>query len=247
MLTLFRLLSALCRLLPEGPARAGCAEWRNRLALRLLGPGARFRLIYDENLWGDGESRSGTGSNLANTAAIRAALPPLLERLAVRSVLDVPCGDFHWFKEMDLTLEHYYGADVVAPLIDSNRRHYGGPRHHFAVLDLTRDPLPSVDLILCRDLLVHLAEGQVWDALANIKRSGARYLLTTTFTDEGRDNGDIPTGIWRPLNLTRPPYRFPPPLEVIDEGYLGEGGIYADKSLGLWEVASLPERPPSVP
>jgi len=235
-----RLLSSFCGRLPSA-MRGRCAEWRNALALHLLGPEARFRLIYDHNLWGDEESRSGSGSNLTNTAAIREQLPPLFERLGVRTLLDAPCGDYHWFKEMDLDLEHYYGGDVVKPLIAANRRCYGDINRTFEVVDLTCDPLPEVDLIFCRDLLVHLSEEQIRQVVRNIKSSGARYLLTTTFTSEQRGNPDIPAGIWRPLNLTRPPFNFPPPLEILDEGYREEGGQYADKSLGLWEVVALPE------
>ena len=46
----------------------------------------------------------------------------------------------------------------------------------FLRLDLTRDPLPDGDLILCRDCLVHLPFEDVRRAVRNFKRSGARWL-----------------------------------------------------------------------
>lgn len=106
------------------------------------------------------------------------------------------------------------------------------------MLDLTRDRLPTVDLVLCRDCLVHLSFAQAQQALANIAASGARYLLTTTFTGRS-ENADIPTGKWRALNLQRPPFNLPQPLELINERCTEKDGRYADKSLGLWPVADL--------
>jgi hypothetical protein len=65
------------------------------------------------------------------------------------------------------------------------------------------------------------------------------YLLTTTFTDRDR-NQDVVTGDWRPLNLCAPPLRWPEPAILINEGCTEGGSMFADKSLGVWELASLP-------
>jgi hypothetical protein len=42
-------------------------------------------------------------------------------------------------------------------------------------LDLTGDPLPRVDVVLCRDCLVHLSFQNIFRAFANLRRSGSRY------------------------------------------------------------------------
>ncbi len=195
-----------------------------------------FELIHRENLWGDERSRSGPGSTLEDTTAVRAALPPLLERLSVRSLLDVPCGDFSWMSTVPLDVE-YYGGDIVPGIVDDVRRRYGGPHRHFALVDLVRGPLPNADLVLCRDCLVHLSFADIRRALHVIRASGSTYLLTTTFRDR-RANRDIPTGAWRPLDLTLPPFSLGAPLELIDERCARAG--WSDKSLGLWRVADLP-------
>ncbi len=197
-----------------------------------------FTDFFRRNKWGGRHSLSGTGSDADQTRVIVQELPLLLRRLGVRSVLDVPCGDFEWMKRVDLAGVEYMGADIVAPLIDANRRRHARPGVEFQVLDLTRDRLPTVDLVLCRDCLVHLSFAQAQQALANIAASGARYLLTTTFTGRS-ENADIPTGKWRALNLQRPPFNLPPPLELINERCTEKDGRYADKSLGLWPVADL--------
>ena len=93
--------------------------------------------------------------------------------------------------------------------------------------------------VLCRDGPVHLSFAEVFRAFAHLKRSGSRYLLTTTFSQLER-NIDILNGDWRPLNLQQPPFSLPAPLRSIVEGCTEEGGAYADKMLGLWEIRCLP-------
>jgi hypothetical protein len=113
-------------------------------------------------------------------------------------------------------------------------------------LNLTRDPLPRADVVLCRDCLVHLRYAQIFAAFVNLRRSGAKYLLATTFVELDA-NSEIDTGDWRPVNLCLPPFALPEPLTVIIEGCTEIDGAYADKALGLWRVADLPERPRSSP
>ncbi len=201
-----------------------------------------FAKIWSENRWGGAESRSGPGSNLRETEHLRQGLADLIESLRVRSVLDLPCGDFHWMKEVRLPAgTAYIGGDIVAPLIEQNRGQYGSEARQFRTIDLMRDPLPGADLILCRDGLVHFSFSDIFAAIANLKRSGIEYLLTTHFSGS-RTNRDIHTGQWRPLNLTQPPFFFPPPLLAVDEQCTEGNGEYSDKCLALWRLRDLPEQ-----
>jgi hypothetical protein len=154
-------------------------------------------------------------------------------------MLDIPCGDFFWMKTLELDVS-YTGADIVGDVIEINERCYAGVRRRFVRLDLTRDDLPKADLVLCRDCLVHFSYADISRALANIRRSGSTYLLTTTFPDRTA-NEEIPTGSWRPINLQRPPLNFPPPLESIREGYWSED--HGRKDLSLWRIADIPRLP----
>jgi hypothetical protein len=203
---------------------------------------AVFSNIHLENSWGSRESVSGEGSTFVQTGAIRLRLPDLIRQRGIRTMLDLPCGDFHWMKEVSLDLDHYIGSDIVVALVEQNRQRYGrgAPQlREFVRLDLTRDDLPRVDLMFCRDCLVHLAHGDVIRALSQIKASGATYLLTTTYP-ERKWNENIPTGLWRPLNLERPPFSLPKPLDILIEGSTEGKGGFTDKCLGLWRVADLP-------
>ena len=194
-----------------------------------------FTDIYRRHIWHDSETRSGSGSTYHNTAAVRAALPQWLSDLGAKTLLDLPCGDFNWLRYVELNLDLYLGADIVAELIERNQRDYGTPQRRFVQLDICRDPLPHMDVILCRDCLVHLSERAALAAIRNLIKSGSTYLITTTFPALTR-NTDIVTGYWHPINLQRPPYHFPPPLRRLDEQSIGNGVI---KSLGLWAIADL--------
>ncbi len=203
---------------------------------------AIFRDIYRRNHWSGPESRSGLGAGVDQTGTLATALPDLLRRLGVEVLLDLPCGDYGWMRRIELPVVRYIGADLLPELIRPLQQRFGGGGRSFVVLDLTRDPLPGADLLLCRDCLVHLSFGDIRRALGNLLRSGIPWLLTTTFP-EGEANEEIATGDWRPLNLERDPFGFPAPLELLNERCTEGGGIFADKSLGLWRTADLARLP----
>jgi hypothetical protein len=215
-------------------------HWRfvKRPQLRRMSLEAVFSWYYDRPVWGRGaESISGGGSTTAATETIRSALPKLISDFGVRTMLDIPCGDGNWMSQVPLNLDLYIGADIVQQLVDFNLRRWGETeRRKFAKLDLTRDGLPRVDLIFCRDCLVHLSDANVIRGLANIKASGSTYLISTTFPNHP-ENADIVDGEWRPINLERQPFNLPPPLRLVCEG-LTESSC-SDKSLGLWRIDEL--------
>jgi hypothetical protein len=197
-----------------------------------------FAHIYRTNLWGGDSSRSGQGSDGGQTIEVAAALRRIVKAYGIRVLLDLPCGDFNWMKNAGLAPGKYVGGDIVPELIARNTELHGGDEREFVVLDITADPLPAADLLLCRDCLVHFSNVDVMRALDNVRKSRIRYLLATTFTGCGR-NVDIVTGDWRIMNLTAPPFSLPPPLELVNEHCTEGGGTYADKCLGLWQTADL--------
>lgn len=202
-------------------------------------PEAIFTEIFEGNKWRGEGSVSGPGSDLNGTDAIRSELPNICEELDISTILDIPCGDFHWMRHVDLEGIDYTGADIVAELIQENRK-FKGPGIRFSKINLIEDELPTADLVLCRDCLVHLSLRDATLALSNICRSKSKYLLTTTFTARRR-NRDIATGQWYPINLELPPFCFRPPLKATDEKCAEGRGIYADKTLGLWRIADVKE------
>jgi hypothetical protein len=204
-------------------------------------PAARaklFQTFAQENRWGDPDTISGPGSNLEQTQVIREELPKLWVELNIRRLADIPCGDLYWMSMIVDRLDYYFGGDIAPEAVERARG--VAPAHcEFAVFDLLNDTFPTVDAILVRDAFVALSNRDVATALGNVRRSSARYLITTTFPDKLPQ--DIVTGGWRPLNLTAPPFSLPEPLRLINERSTLTD-YFADKSLGVWEIGQLPDR-----
>jgi hypothetical protein len=210
-------------------------------ALSLKSMTTIFNDYYENNSWKDADSRSGVGSNLEATKTIRETIPQLLNDLSISSLLDIPCGDFHWMKEVDLSGIRYIGADIVEILVNDNNHIYGAENRSFTCIDLTCDTLPKTDMVICRDALVHLSNELIICALRNIKHSDAKHLLTTTFPDT-QENKDIVTGMWRPINLTCAPFNLPQPEKLIaEQAVFSEGLPKRNKQLGLWRIDDIPE------
>lgn len=202
-------------------------------------PKETFTEIYEKNLWKYNESISGSGSDNEQTKKIINEVGELLDKIQINSVLDIPCGDFKWMQKVDLSGINYLGMDIVKGIIVENNNKYSRDGNIvFVEKDLISDSLPKMDIIIIRDCFVHLCFEDICHSLVNVKSSESKYLLTTTFTNHPR-NQDIITGYWRPLNLQQPPFNFPPPVAIINEGSTELNGKFKDKSMGLWEIKDL--------
>jgi len=201
-----------------------------------------FRDIYRRHHWSGGESASGAGASLDQTGELRRLLPALLTELGVVTMLDLPCGDYGWMRTIDLPVARYIGADLLPEIVGPLATALSAGGRRFRVLDLTRDRLPPADLLFCRDCLVHLSYADIRRALNNVVQSGIPYLLTTTFPD-CEANEDIVTGDWRVLDLERAPFHLPAPMRILNERCTEGGGMFADKSLGLWRTGDLRHLP----
>jgi hypothetical protein len=184
---------------------------RKQLRRRLLSgapPREVFTAIYNDNIWGNSESRSGWGSTLEGpngTAFIRKMLINLVSEFSVTSIVDVPCGDFNWFRAIDLAGISYLGADIVPAIIARNNAIYGTLNIRFTEADLITWTPPPSSLIVVRDLLIHLRNEHAIRCLRNVIRSRSRLLLISNYADIRR-NGDTFTGGLRMYNLRRPPF-----------------------------------------
>lgn len=194
-----------------------------------------FSRLVAARAWGDGESACGAGSGLERTASVRDALRELCGELGVRTLLDAGCGDCHWISAADLPLRRYVGVDVVDELLAAARARYAkGRRRRILRADITTDPLPRADLVLCRECLMHFPDEDVHAALRNFAASGSTWLLTTSWRD-GR-NEAIEVGGWRRLDLEAAPFGLPAPVAEIPDGPLD--GSEPGKRLGLWSLGS---------
>ncbi|MES2987755.1 MAG: methyltransferase domain-containing protein [Pseudomonadota bacterium] len=194
----------------------------------------RFRTIYRNKRWsGDREDRpslSGSGSTLPATQNLRAALPAFLTEVGAKSLLDAGCGDYYWMRTVELPCG-YIGADIVDTVIAANQNAFGDATHQFVCIDGAAEPLPEADVVMCREVLFHLSLADGAALLANIRRTGARYLLATT-EPRVRFNPDIPTGAFREINLANAPYRLGEPFRTLPDG----DGINPNRVMGVWKL-----------
>jgi hypothetical protein len=219
------------------PARRK-ARQRLRLALPLvracLPRSFWFSLVYHLNLWGDSESRSGEGSRRDSPCVTDAlgALAYVGRRFSIRSLNDIPCGDFNWIGQyIDAHPEiEYRGFDIVAAIIKHDRAK--APHKTFDPLDIVVAVPPRADLIVCKDLLNHLRYYEVRAAIANMRASGSKLMLATN--NFGHVNSELRLNGKRQLDLCAQPLVYPAP--IWRRGYLG-----------LWPLAEMtPNGPPPI-
>ena len=200
----------------------------------------KLQKTFDALNWGGRRGqfpRSGPGSTLERTANLRAALPDLFRRYNVQRFLDAPCGDWFWMQHVDLTGIDYIGADIAPSIIAENVKQFSSANVSFRTLDITSDPLPKADMLMCRDCLFHLKWFLRWDFFRNFIKSEIPYLMTTICHVQSntrlRHNGR-----YKAFNPMKPPFNFSEPLDEIleSEAYVptGEDDAFADLSMGVW-------------
>jgi hypothetical protein len=214
-----------------------------------------FTEIYENYGFGSLESRSGTGSTLEETKLLRDKIKFVINEKNIKSVVDIPCGDFNWMKEIVYNFESYIGGDIVDNAVISNNEKYGNSKIKFINFDLINDKIPSSDLLIVRDVIGHLPLNDGKKIIKNILMSNCRYLLSTTWAkktndgwdkcninDVNRENEGVDYGRFYPVNLMSPPFNFPNPEIYLEENVIVDNFENGNrKVLGLWELSKIKE------
>jgi len=162
-----------------------------------------FDHIYRNDLWKGG---SGPGSSEENTRPYRQFLHNFMRSNAVRSVVDLGCGDWQISRHMDWKGIDYVGIDVSKVVLE-NTRQFAAPGIEFLELNAVTGQMPAGELLIAKDVLQHWSNADVLAFLP--KLASYRYaLITNGFLPAMRDrvNTDITPGRWRPVDLLRPPF-----------------------------------------
>ena len=162
-----------------------------------------FDKIYRLGIWGGG---SGIGSNPNAAKGYMLYLQDFLKNNAIRSVVDVGCGDWQFSRFIDWGDVNYLGIDVVHSVIADNLRDFSQVNRQFICSDLTveTDVQPSGDLLLLKDVLQHLSNqnaAQLLELTSRFKFS----LITNAYAPE---NTDCQNGDTRPLDIRQPPFNL---------------------------------------
>ncbi len=193
-----------------------------------------FNVIAQNNYWGSEETVSGPGSTLDTTQILRKSLMQVFAELNIRTIVDAPCGDMNWMRQLGYPFEKYIGIDVVPMLIEKLRSQQFPAFYHFQVGNIVTDILPTADALFCRDCLVHLPFLAIQEAKKLWKLAGFKYVFATTFP-QTHENQNIKIGEWRPLNMEIAPFHWSKPRLIIAE-YPGSAPLCGDKSIGVWEL-----------
>lgn len=193
-----------------------------------------FDQILKKGEWNSAGTICGNGSTMDYTENLRQHLSGLLQTYSIKSMFDAPCGDYSWMSKIELPNGvQYIGGDIVEFLIEQNRQQYPGV--DFRVFDIAQDNFPDVDLLFCRDCLIHFSHEDIIKTLKNIARSNIKYVLMTNYYEVA--NSDIPTGSFRGVNFYQQPYGFEPAIDSIEDWVPG----YEKRRLCLWKVKTISE------
>jgi len=197
----------------------------------------KFNFIYKYKYWKSSKSmsRSGYGSELVSTKELIHSLDNFIKKYNIKKVLDIPCGDFNWIKNIKLENLQYTGADIVPDLINENLKKYSKKNINFKLLDVIRDPLGDFDLIFNRDCLIHFNDHQIQKVLSNISKTKSKYFATTSYLScKINKESNLPDN-WRPLNLTISPFFLNNYIETIDDNF-GNNELSKSKKILIYKL-----------
>jgi len=201
-----------------------------------------FTEVYAKQLWGQpgdaGEAFfSGEGSH--DSALLNAYVKVVGTFLALFGAtvdaVDLGCGDFHVGSKLRPLCGKYVACDVVAPLIERNRRTYADLDVDFRVVDAVDDELPDGDVIFIRQVLQHLSNEQIAKIVARLPGRYRAVVVTEHLPwHDFTANLDKPTGstirVGHPdgasgIVLTEPPFSLQVRQDIRLLEFFGYGGV----------------------
>lgn len=167
-----------------------------------------FTNVYKNCIWGvneNGEGFSGDGSRVENAIPYMLFLQNFLKTHQIKSVVDVGCGDWTFSRYLEWNDAKYIGIDVVKSVIEKNTRQFASDQISFIHASGTTYDLPKADLLICKDVLQHLSNDEIFAFIHQIGKF-KHCLITNDIDLNGPNNQDISTGGWRKIDLFSSPF-----------------------------------------
>lgn len=168
-----------------------------------------FKEIYENQIWNFKNPDiplSGHGSSIGATKEIQGYLRELISSLKLGSLLDLGCGDLTWIPKAISSSFDYVGVDVYDRIIQSH--HVNHPYWQFKIIDAIKESLPSADLILIKDVIIHLTNNQIKKLLSNVADSDFKYLLISMTIEKRIKDIIDPPWFYSEVNLRDAPFHF---------------------------------------
>ena len=201
-----------------------------------------FTSIYKSNHWvqkdntlsGDSMSVSGHGSNVNTNQffELKKNFSKIIDDNHINSILDMPCGDFLWLHEIikDKNI-HYVGVDIVDELIEVNKKKYQNKNFSFINDDIVNfNTSKKFDLILIRDLFIHIQNSDIKKIIQNLKKMNFSYVALNSYNN--KVNHDVIVGNHRKVNLLIEPFNLKKPIYVFRD-------YEDDKFFYIYDLESL--------
>ncbi len=198
-----------------------------------------FNKIHKDAIWSNLRSgtTSGPGSSVKATTGLCQFLGEFIKTYNVQVFLDIPCGDCNWQANIPgLDKIKYFGFDIsevaVQRAIETNScRSY----MKLGQLDIfSRVPMEA-DVIMVKDAFQHWPLDRAQLALRNIRKSGTKLLLATTFPTTCA-NKVIKLGRFYKCNLQLAPFDLGPPIVLRPQFEYHDASRGHDDGahIGLW-------------
>lgn len=116
----------------------------------------------------------------------------LRELQGVRTITEIGCGDFSFGSHLLSKIPHarYRGFDISDVIVQRNRQLYAGDRVSF--YGLSGELIPPADLVLCVDVLFHIADDDAYAAMLQVLRqSWRKYLAVSAYEYDGIRQGHV--------------------------------------------------------
>jgi hypothetical protein len=188
-----------------------------------------FYLIYKTNHWNRYQKInknnilvSGPGSipGSIQTKNIIDNLDSFIKKNNIKSILDMPCGDFSWMQDLIKKNNYinYTGYDIVEDIIFYNNKKYSKNNISFFCKDIVNETnFNNFDLVFIRDFFIHIDYVSINKILDNIKRSKVKFVACSN-NNNAINNKDIAVGQHRKINLTIEPFYMNEIFYAFSEG-----------------------------
>ena len=181
-----------------------------------------FTSIYKSNHWvqngnllpSEFVSVSGHGSNIGTDQYKQLVnnFTNIIDKYKINSILDMPCGDFLWIKEIVRNKDiDYLGIDIVDELIKNNNLKFKNEKNNFQSCDIVNfDNKKKFDLVLIRDLFLHIKNSDIIKIINNLKSMNVKYIALNSY--DNKENIDVNIGQHRKVNLLIKPFNLKKPI-----------------------------------
>ena len=181
-----------------------------------------FTSIYKSNHWVQNGSSlpkefvsvSGHGSNIGTNQHRQLVdnFTYIIEKYEINSILDMPCGDFLWIKEIVKNKDiKYLGIDIVEELIKDNNLKFKNEKNNFQSFDIINfNTNEKFDLVLIRDLFLHIKNSDIIKIIDNLKSMNVKYVALNSYNND--KNIDVTIGQHRKVNLLIEPFNLKKPI-----------------------------------